>query len=74
MDDELDQLGARFDYLVQSEGQGFARNSFFVSRFGQIGHGLGDQFDLLGGHLDNLGQGLNRYPLIAIMWIGSAIL
>ena len=32
-----------------------------LKRFGQIGHGLGDQFDLLGGHLDNLGQGLNRY-------------
>ena len=31
-----------------------------ANRFGQLGHGLGDQFDLLGDHLDNLGQGLNR--------------
>ena len=31
-----------------------------MNRFGQLGHGLGDQFDLLGGHLDTLGQGLNR--------------
>ena len=31
-----------------------------TNRFGQLGDGLGDQFDLLGGHLDNLGQGLNR--------------
>merc|ERR1712038_338095 len=53
-------LGTSYEDMMRSVGRSQREMSDIFSNVRRGVEGLGDQFDLLEGHLDNLGQGLNR--------------